>query len=195
MLRSWRSRAGAGGAPIVEKEHSQAAHQFLVHPERVARLDRDPRWRARAAVSRHLPVPVERHLDGSAQARDSLTSMAGDHFPAAAGARSLGRRLHASTSGSAHWVPGDAWRGREPTTPWWGGLQVGVLHTPSRVRSSPPPAGRSRARPSRPRVRRPGQVCVNSGRRPPQRGGAYAAGAPREVSAPVERQCLLWCSR
>src|SRR6266498_3063848 len=33
--------------------------------------------------------------------------------------RSLGHRLHARTSGSAHWVPGDAWRGREPTTASW----------------------------------------------------------------------------
>ena len=43
-------------------------------------------------------------------------------------------------------------------------LQVGVLEAPPRVRSSPPRAGGSRARPSRPRVRRVGQVCVNSGR-------------------------------
>jgi hypothetical protein len=117
---------------------------------------------------------------------------AGDHFPAA-GARSLGHRLHARTSGSAHWVPGDAWRGREPTTPSWGPVTGRRARGPTASAQLSAPCWwvASASEPTS----SPASWSGVRELRPPQRGGTYAAGAPREVSAPLERQCLLWCSR
>jgi hypothetical protein len=41
MLRSWRSRAGAGGAPIVEKQLCEAAQLLVVPRNSVTGVERD----------------------------------------------------------------------------------------------------------------------------------------------------------